>query len=189
MHPYRFLGTAALALACLLTAPPASGQITYELVPISTPLGYTADGWLQTDGTLGELTASNFVAFEIAIENDSGTMLTLTESNSTVETIGILATASDLSFDGSNPNFFGSEELDINGPTGFELDLEYGNGAANLYSEFLRVDGVSDRAETPLAELPNPFVFATAVPEPHAALALLVGALALGAGRLARSRP
>ena len=184
-------GGIAGLLVLALFASSASAQRTYQLNPITNPGGYTAMGWLETDGTLGELVAGNLIAFEITIENDIGTRLTLDETNSGVETIGILATASDLSFDGSNPNAFGSEEPDINGPTGFEFDIEYGNGASMLYTQFIRVDGISDKGEQPLAGLPFPLVFA--VPEPRGMALLLVGSVTLalcGACRTwSRARP
>jgi len=164
---------ALVPVVVVLASTPAFGQITYTLEPIVTPQGYTANGWIRTDGTLSELDVGNFQAWSITLDDGLGASLSLTESNSTVETNGVSASAKDLSFDGSTPNAFGDEEFDVEGPVGWTLDLEWGNDTEQTYSEFLRVDGTSDRRLRDLASLPNPTVFA--VPEPTGPLLVLAG--------------
>lgn len=173
------IGYLAVPLLLWVLTVSKSDAIVYFLDPIlHIGSGYTADGSITTDGTIGELTSVNFVDWSITLVRPMGSVVVLTQANSSLETIGVEATATTLSFDGSMPNFFGSEEWDIGNASG-ELDLEFGNGAAMEYTSFMRVDGISSRVGTPVASLPNPLEFAR-IPEPTSALLVgLVGLMAL----------
>lgn len=151
---FRVLG---LSLGLAITS--AANPNVHTLAPISHGgSGYQVTGTLTTDGTIGNLSAANFTSWSIHLDDGAGTVITLDETNSTLGTNGVEASQTGLELDGSHPNQWGTEGLEVfSGDNKLDLEFHLGN---NRRSEFMRINGVSSKVEYPNPGTPYVFAFA-----------------------------
>lgn len=97
-----------LAAAFVSVASSASAApITYDVNLAIGPNTGTAVGTITTDGTIGLLGVVNITAFSITLDPDPGSTFVINNTNAGISnTQGLLATATDLSFNFSDAGFW-----------------------------------------------------------------------------------
>lgn len=198
------MGTAALVLAGMGTTASAitytgSSSITDAKVGIfNIPGTYLINFSITTDGTLGVLTAANFVTWNFVIDGpQSGDDFTYVPGNSVVNIFGsaLTATASELRFNFADPNgtYFQFAEFPLGAggerhfwclETGFGCTGN-GLGPANAEAAY-SVGGYVTQPRFGLATIATANT-TIGVPEP-AAWALLIGGFGLVGGMQRRQR-
>ena len=192
----RSIGAAAGLVAGLAASQAMAATFVFDL----EANGGTANGFIETDDTLGVLTAANIVDYELTVARDALSYL-LTPSTSAVEIQGdaLTATVDELLFNFDIegllyilPTMPGADDdaaICING-TDFACANDF--GTILLYSD-TEGDGVPYNGIRAIASLagapPQPPM--AAVPEPSTWLMLLLGFGAIGAfmRKSGRNRP
>lgn len=84
-----FARGAFASFAMIFWIPPALAQKTYALTPVTFGNGYTVEGFIVTDGSIGNLAASNIVSYEVRVNGPVPYVFTPSNPNGRVS-IGFL---------------------------------------------------------------------------------------------------
>lgn len=192
----KFNRGALTAIILMVASGICHADITYTVDQVSPfpagPFGIdpaTVSGTLQTDGTIGTLTTSNFLSWNIVVSNGIGGSFDLTSGDSTLTATGTAttATATTVQFSfgpspGTSPGALGYFEiLDSTNGWGWALAVPPGTALEAVLS-----DTSGSCCDAGLASFDSPITLATAVPEPASFLFLSASLGMIGVFRLER---
>jgi hypothetical protein len=198
MKPYfPYLCVIAVCLTNSMTA--FAGSIVYDLQNYSSlQNGYALSGTVSTDGAIGNLAASNIVAWTITLTPSTGpvTNFNSTMSGASITLLGsVVADANTITLGASAPRFLNQLTFD----SGSFINLTYaqGTGIPNIYSAQLDNVNVAWNAHPGAAGLGgDPWIIAVAesptaaqTPEPVGLTLLCLGASGMAAYNWRRRKP
>jgi PEP-CTERM motif len=172
---------AVLALFAAAAGDASAGSITYNTVNLPDyQFGYTVNGTITTDGTIGAVSAGDITAWSVQIYNAS-TSVTFTGQSATI-TIGLMASATELYLPA--PNSPVQNELILAGSVpGLVDDASIGwlvHSVPSTFTQYviqLSSNGMPNISSPPFL---NPWVIATAsVPEPSTVVMLGIAMVCL----------
>jgi len=179
---------ALLGLVIALAPSEVNADLTYNIDNYpNLQSGFTLSGTLTTNATLGVISTTNFITWDITITGPGGP-LELTPQTTVLTAVDLIATANTITLDPAQVNAFGRD-------TEFDLTTISTNG----YSVFSSTRGPTTYGQTTYpngwqASFPSPYEIASTqstpvVPEPSTITIAAIGAVAFIAyGWYRRSR-
>jgi hypothetical protein len=182
---------AVLAVFALASDHASAGPIIYNIVNYQADQdGATLSGFIMTDGTIGDITASNILSWSWTVSPSGGGSYTLTSSDpGTLADMGgpITASLTDISepdtVPGQPENFFAL----LGTQRGFNGDLEYDHETGdNIY--LANAPSTIWVNENPVLNGGEPWIIATAASVPEPSTLTLLGIAAVCIAGYARWR-